>query len=112
MRPSCSAEKYSTLRPRLSRTAECLLTGRRFWQPRLITAIAQTEGGSPLAPTGRQSLTGERIREAQQVTGRTQTADAQTLKATLKADREIDFEEGDLLVPLTFEDTQLERTTN
>ena len=49
---------------------------------------------------------------AQQVTASMQTADARTLKFNLKADKEICFEEGELLVPPTFEDTKLEQTTN
>jgi len=54
----------------------------------------------------------ERVKETQQVTGLTQTADARTLKFNLKGDKEIYFEEGELLVPPTFEDTTLEKTTN
>ena len=54
----------------------------------------------------------ERVKETQQVTGVTQTADAPTLKITLKADKEIYFEEGELLVPPTFDDTKLEQAKN
>ena len=52
------------------------------------------------------------VKVAQQVTASMQTADARTLKFNLKADKEIYFEEGELLMPPTFEDTKLEQTTN
>lgn len=51
----------------------------------------------------------ERLKEAQQVTGLVQTADARTLKFKLKADKEIYFEEGELLISVTYEDTELEK---
>ena len=54
----------------------------------------------------------ERVKEAQQVTGVTQTADASALTISLKVDKEIYFEEGELLVPPTFDDTPLEQAKN
>ena len=62
---------------------------------------------------GRPDRAGERVKEAQQVAGQMQTADPKRpLKFNLKADKEIYFEEGELLVPPTFDDTKLEKTTN
>lgn len=60
---------------------------------------------------GKSNQASERIKVAQQITGIMQTADARTLKFDLKAEKEIYFEEGELLVPPTFEDTKLEQAT-
>ncbi len=53
-----------------------------------------------------------RIKETQQVSGQTQTADGQTLKVNLNAGKVIYFEEGELLMPPNFDDTKLERAKN
>jgi hypothetical protein len=58
---------------------------------------------------GRPNEASERVQEAQQVTGLTQSNGARALKFKLEADKEIYFEEGELLVPPTFEDTKLEK---
>ena len=51
----------------------------------------------------------ERVQETQQVTGLTQPTGARAIKFKLEADKEIYFEEGELLVPPTFEDTKLDK---
>jgi hypothetical protein len=51
----------------------------------------------------------ERVQEAQQVMGLTQPTGARALKFKLEADKEIYFEEGELLIPPTFKDTKLEK---
>jgi hypothetical protein len=61
---------------------------------------------------GKANQASERVKEAQEVTGVTQTADVSTVKISLKADKEIYFEEGELLVPPTFDDTKLEQVKN
>ena len=73
---------------------------------------AELGKGIEVTIPGKRDQAIERIRETQQVTGLTQTADSQTLKFNLKADKEIYFEEGELLVPPTFNDTKLEVTKN
>ncbi len=51
----------------------------------------------------------ERIKEVQQVTGLTKMADAQAVQFKVKATKEIYFEEGELLLPPTFEETEAEK---
>lgn len=51
----------------------------------------------------------ERIKEAQQVTGLTKMTDAQAVQFKVKATKEIYFEEGELLLPPTFEETEAEK---
>lgn len=57
----------------------------------------------------RRNRASERVRETQQVSGLTRTIGTRTLKFELKADKVIYFEEGELLVPPTFDDTKLEQ---
>jgi len=73
---------------------------------------AELGKGIEIAIQGKSNQANERVKVAQQVTGLMQTSDARTLKVNLKADKEIYFEEGELLVPPTFENTKLEQTTN
>lgn len=72
---------------------------------------AELGKGIEVTIPGKSNKANERVKEAQQVTGLTQTTGARTLKFNLKAAKEIYFEEGELLVPPTFEDTKLEKTT-
>jgi hypothetical protein len=64
--------------------------------------------GIELTIPGRLNQASARIKEAETAKGQTQTADGQTLKFNLKAGKVIYFEEGELLMPPTFEDTKLE----
>ena len=73
---------------------------------------AELSKGLEVAIQGKPNQASDRVKVAQQVTGLMQTADARTLKFNLKADKEIYFEEGELLVPPTFEDTKLEQATS
>lgn len=73
---------------------------------------AELGKGIEVTIPGKANQASERVREAQQVTGVTQTADASAVKISLKADKEIYFEEGELLVPPTFDDTPLEQARN
>jgi len=50
----------------------------------------------------------KRVKDGQQVAALTETANAQEFK--LRVDKVIYFEEGELLVPPTFDETRLERT--
>ena len=70
---------------------------------------AELGKGIEVTIPGRPNEASERVQEAQQVTGVTQTTDARALEFKLEADKEIYFEEGELLVPPTFEDTKLEK---
>ena len=73
---------------------------------------AELGKGIEVTIPGRPNEASERVKEAQQVTGVTQTAGARALKFKLEADKEIYFEEGELLVPPTFHDTKLEQVKN
>lgn len=73
---------------------------------------AELGTGIEIMISGKPNQASERIKETQQATGLTQMVDGRTLKFTLKADKVIYFEEGELLVPPTFDDTKLEKTTN
>jgi len=73
---------------------------------------AELGKGIEVTIPGKTNQASERVKETQQVTGVTQTADVLTLKISLKADKEIYFEEGELLVPPTFDDTKLEQVKN
>jgi hypothetical protein len=64
--------------------------------------------GIELTISGRPNQASERIKEAESVKGQTQTADGQTVKFNLNAGKVIYFEEGELLIPPTFDDTKLE----
>lgn len=64
--------------------------------------------GIELTILGRPNQASARIKEAEPVKGQTPTADGQTLKFNLNAGKVIYFEEGELLIPPTFEDTKLE----
>jgi hypothetical protein len=64
--------------------------------------------GIELTISGRPNQASERIKEAEIVKGQTQTADGQTVKFNLNAGKVIYFEEGELLIPPTFDDTKLE----
>jgi len=70
---------------------------------------AELGKGIEVTIPGKANQASERVKEAQQVTGLTQAADARALEFKLEADKEIYFEEGELLVPPTFEDTKLEK---
>jgi hypothetical protein len=70
---------------------------------------AELGKGIEVTIPGRPNEASERVQEAQQVTGLTQSNGARALKFKLEADKEIYFEEGELLVPPTFEDTKLEK---
>ena len=70
---------------------------------------AELGKGIEVTIPGRPNEASERVQEAQQVTGLTQPTGARALKFKLEADKEIYFEEGELLVPPTFEDTKLEK---
>ncbi|MEO8072329.1 MAG: hypothetical protein ABI686_03690, partial [Acidobacteriota bacterium] len=76
-----------------------------------FTDAELSKGIEVIIPNNSNKAT-ERIKEGQQVTGLAQTTDAQTLTLNFKADKEIYFEEGELLVPPTFDDTKLEQTKN
>ena len=74
---------------------------------------AELGKGIEITITGKPNLASERVKEAQQVAGNMPTADPKRpSKFNLKADKEIYFEEGELLIPPTFDDTKLEKTTN
>lgn len=70
---------------------------------------AELGKGIEVTIPGKANQASERVREAQQVTGVTETADSSAVKISLKADKEIYFEEGELLVPPIFDDTRLEQ---
>jgi hypothetical protein len=70
---------------------------------------AELHKGIEVTITDKSNKANERVKEAQQVTGVTQTTGAQALKFSLKADKEIYFEEGELLIPPTFEETESEK---
>ena len=70
---------------------------------------AELGKGIEVTIPGKANQASERVKEAQQVKGLTQTADARALEFKLEAGKEIYFEEGELLVPPTFEDTKLEK---
>lgn len=70
---------------------------------------AELRKGVNVVIPGQLNQAGERVKEAQQVVAHALTADAKPLKFSLKANREIYFEEGELRVPPTFDDTPLER---
>ena len=65
--------------------------------------------GLEITIPGKANQASERMKEAQEVTGQIQMPATKILQVNLKADREIYFEEGELLMPPTFEDTKLER---
>ena len=69
---------------------------------------AELSKGIELTIPGRPNQASARIKEAEPVKGQTLTADGQTVKFNLNADKVIYFEEGELLIPPTFEDTKLE----
>jgi hypothetical protein len=70
---------------------------------------AELGKGIEVTIPGRPNEAGERVQEAQQVTGVTQPTGARALEFKLEANKEIYFEEGELLVSPTFEDTKLEK---
>ena len=70
---------------------------------------AELGKGIEVTIPGRPNEASERVQEAQQVTGVTQPTGARALEFKLEANKEIYFEEGELLVPPTFEDTKLEQ---
>lgn len=73
-------------------------------------ADAELNRGIEITIPGRPNQAGQRIKEAQQVAGQLPTADPKRpLTITLKANKEIYFEEGELLMPPTFDDTQTEK---
>jgi hypothetical protein len=69
---------------------------------------AELSKGIELTIPGRPNQASARIKEAEPVKGQTLTADGQTVKFNLNAGKVIYFEEGELLIPPTFEDTKLE----
>lgn len=69
---------------------------------------AELSKGIELTIPGRPNQASARIKEAETVKGQTLTADGQTVKFNLNAGKVIYFEEGELLIPPTFEDTKLE----
>lgn len=70
---------------------------------------AELSKGIEVTIPDKSNKANERVKEAQQVTGLTQTTGAPPLKFKLKAEKEIYFEEGELLIPPTFEETELEK---
>ncbi len=96
---------YISKPPDFDQVLSVKVNGHSFTDAELGTGIEVTIAGKP-------NQASERVKEAQQVIGFMQTANAKTLKFNLKADKEIYFEEGELLVPPTFKDTKLEQTKN
>lgn len=76
--------------------------GHSFTEAELVKGIEVTI-------PDRRNRASERIKETQQVRGISRTAGSPTLKLELKADKVIYFEEGELLVPPTFDGTKLEQ---
>jgi hypothetical protein len=72
---------------------------------------AELGKGLEVTIPGKPNKASERVKEAQEVPGLVQMAD-KTLKFNLKADKEVYFEEGELLMPPTFDDTTLESGRN
>jgi hypothetical protein len=70
---------------------------------------AELGKGIEVTIPGRPNQASERVQEAQQVTGLTQPTGGRALKFKLEAEKEIYFEEGELRVPPTFDDTKLEK---
>ena len=70
---------------------------------------AELGKGIEVTIPGKANQASERVQEAQQVTGLTQPTGARALEFKLEAEKEIYFEEGELLVPPTFKDTKLEK---
>ena len=70
---------------------------------------AELSKGIEVTIPDKSNQASERVKEAQPVTALAQTTGAPALKFNLKADKEIYFEEGELLMPPTFDDTKLEK---
>ena len=95
---------YISKPPDFDQVLSVKIDGHRFTDAELSKGIEVTIPGKP-------NQAKERVKEAQQVPGLAQMAD-KPLKFNLKAEKEIYFEEGELLMPATFDDTTLERAKN
>lgn len=97
---------YITKPPDFDQVLSVKIGGHSFTDAELGTGIEITI-------PGKLNLASERIKEAQQVAVQIQRPDPKKpLEFNLKADREIYFEEGELRVPPTFDDTALEKAKN
>jgi hypothetical protein len=94
---------YVTKPPDFDQILSVTLDGHSFTDAELGSGIEVTIPERP-------NQAGERMKETQQLTGNLETGNSnKPLKVSLKADKEIYFEEGELLMPPTFEDTKLEK---
>ena len=93
---------YISQPPDFDQVLSVKVDGHRFTDAELAKGIEVTIPGKSNNVT-------DRVKEAQQVTGRTHTADAKPLRFHLTIDKEIYFEEGELLVPPTFDGTESEK---
>lgn len=73
-----------------------------------IFTNAELKNGIEIVIPNKSDKVGERIKESQEVAA--QIGCAQTLQLAIKAEKQIYFEEGELLIPPTFEDTEMEKT--
>ncbi len=73
---------------------------------------AELGRGIEVTIPGKRNQASERLKEAQEATGLVQTADVRRSKFNFKVGKVIYFEEGELLVPPTFDDTKLEQAKN
>ena len=96
---------YISQPPDFDQVLSVKVDGHSFTDAELGKGIEVTIPGKP-------NQASERVKEAQQVTGLVQVTDSRSLKFNLKADKVIYFEEGELLMPHTFDDTKLEKTKN
>jgi hypothetical protein len=94
---------YITRPPDFDQVLSVAVTGHAFTD-------AELSKGIEITIPGKQNQVGERLKEAQQVAGQQQTANpAQPLTFTLKVNKEIYFEQGELLIPPNFDDTLAEK---
>ena len=73
---------------------------------------AELGKGIEVTIPGKRNQASERLKEAQEATGLVQTAGVRPSKFNFKVGNVIYFEEGELLVPPTFDDTKLEQAKN
>jgi len=96
---------YINKPPDFDQILSVTVDGHSFTDAELGTGIEVTIPGKP-------NQAGERIKEAEQVKGLVKISDTRDLRFSLKGNKEIYFEEGELLVPPTFDDTKLEQAKN
>jgi hypothetical protein len=73
---------------------------------------ADLGSGIEVTIPGSRNQASDRLKEAQEVAGITQMTGGRQSKLNLKTGKVIYFEEGELLVPPTFDDTKLEQAKN